>query len=122
MPNQVRLLPPEPWSSTKVYSGRGGRHGYAIKCPGLTKRLRAQSRVKLDLWQNCHKITERSSKIVLPGAPDVLVFRLVRRGTLHFVLNGDSSLDPLISRLSRSVNQNLVREQSLLVDLSSSPT
>jgi hypothetical protein len=33
----VRLLPPEPWSSTKVYSGRGGRHGYAIKClrPGF---------------------------------------------------------------------------------------
>jgi hypothetical protein len=55
----VRLLPPEPWSSTKVYSGRGGRHGYAIKwfsakstCPiGLQRMmLKAAKKIKKPIY------------------------------------------------------------------------
>jgi hypothetical protein len=34
--HHVRLLSPEPWSSTKVYSGSRSRHCYAIKWISLT--------------------------------------------------------------------------------------
>jgi hypothetical protein len=50
-------------SILKRYLSRLGLNG------SVTEKLQVQASRKLDLWQGCHEVPEKSSKIVPLGAP-----------------------------------------------------